>query len=327
MRTLTAVVALAASLPCQQAHRTAHPQETLQDGNGDLSPLGCLSATAFTEARTQILLRSEELPGPGALLVGIEVHCQDTLSLDYASLEMDAFPTRATSLSVNFADNIRAPVTELLRATHVAVDYDATRWTSVPGSGTYLHDGVSGLVIEVRKVVDPASARFATMSTSLNPARSDRPGMVCSFGGPGSGASHAATAQTVSTPLALRLIWINAPTLRLLGDPAASGNQFGLGGSVVQTIEGGRGAFVAEFIGTSFFSPPQALPSVEGQWLVDGSLAFGFGFLPATGHEERRLAIPNDHGLVGLHVTYQAGTIETTGRAQFSNAADHFINP
>jgi len=110
------------------------------------------------------------------------------------------------------------------------------------------------------------------------------------------GASHAATAQTVSTPLALRLIWINAPTLRLLGDPAASGNQFGLGGSVVQTIEGGRGAFVAEFIGTSFFSPPQALPSVEGQWLVDGSLAFGFGFLPATGHEERRLAIPNDHG-------------------------------
>src|SRR5262245_54611649 len=160
MRTITAVVALVAALPCQQAHRTAHPQETLQNGNGDVSPLGCLAPTAFTEARAQILFRSEELPGPGALLVGIEVHCQDTLSLDYASLEMDAFATNATSLSVRFADNIKSPVTEMLRATHLPVDYDSTRWTNLPGSGTYLHDGVSGLVIEIRKVVDPATARF-----------------------------------------------------------------------------------------------------------------------------------------------------------------------
>jgi len=327
MRTLTAVVALAAALPCQQAHRTAHPQETLQNGNGDVSPLGCIGPTAFTEARTQILFRSEELPGPGALLVGIEVHCQDTLTLRYSSLEIDAFATKATSLSVTFADNIRSPVSAILHGFHDPVDYDSTRWTPLPGSGGYLHDGVSGLVIEIRKVVDPATARFATMGTTLNPVRSDRPGMVCSFGGPGAGASTAATAQTVSSPLAMRLIWINAPTLRLLGDAAASGNQFGLGGSVVKTIEGGRGAFFAEFIGTSFFAPPQSLDGVEGRWLVDGSVAFGFGVLPLSGQMQQRLAIPNDHHLVGLHVTYQSGTIETTGRAQFSNAADHFINP
>ena len=328
MRAFTAVVALAAALPCQQSalHRTAHPQETLQDGNGDVLPLGCAGPADFTEARTQILFRSQELPGPGATLVGIEVHCQDTLTLRYASLEIDAFATTATSLSDTFADNITLPVRALLRLRQDPVTYDATRWTDLPQSGMYVHDGVSSLVIEVRKVVDPATARFATMSTTLSPVRTDRPGMVCSFGGPGSGASTAAAAQTRSVPLAMRLLWIHAPTVRLLGDQAPSGNQFGLGGSIVQTVEGAPGSIVADFVGTSFLAPPRFLAPVAGQWLVDG-VTLGVGLLPATGRAQRRIAIPNDGNLVGLHLTYQSATIDLTHFAQFTNGADHFVNP
>src|SRR5262249_2043563 len=114
-------IALAAPLACQQVQRTAHPQETIENSNGSVLPLGCLDATAFTEARTQIQLRSQELPGPGAVLIGMEVHCQQTLALDYTSLEIDVFRTTASGLSVTFANNETLPVHPLLRATNLHV--------------------------------------------------------------------------------------------------------------------------------------------------------------------------------------------------------------
>src|SRR5262245_48671945 len=76
MHALVTFLAFAATLTCQQVQRTAHPQESIQNNNGTLLPFGCLSPTAFTEGRTQILIRDQELPGPGAILVGLEVHCE-----------------------------------------------------------------------------------------------------------------------------------------------------------------------------------------------------------------------------------------------------------
>jgi len=320
-------IALMAPLACQQFGRTAHPQETIESGNGSVLPFGCLDATAFTEARTQIQLRSQELPGPGAVLIGMEVHCLNAVALDYTSLEIDVFRTTTRGLSVTFADNVTLPVHPLLRATNLRIAFDPSGWSAIPLQFHYQHDGVSGLLIEVRKVVDPATARFATMSTTSNPVRVDLTPMICSFGGPGSGAATAVAAQTVTAPLSMRLLWSHAPTVRLLGDSAPGGNQFGLGGSIVHTVDGTPGSLVADFIGTSFLDPPQTLGPVLGQFLVQG-VTQDFAILPSTGSAQFVLPIPNDRNLVGLHLTYQSAAIDSvTGLAQFTNGADHFVNP
>jgi hypothetical protein len=320
-------IAFAAPLACQQPRRTAHPQETIESSNGSVLPFGCNSPTTFTEARTQILLRDQELPGPGAVLVGMEVHCLNTVALDYTSLEIDVFPTTARVLSVTFADNITPPVHPLLRATNLHVAFDAAGWSAIPLQFHYQHDGVSGLLIEVRKVVDPATAQFATMSTTSDPVRVDLPAMACSFGGPGSGEATAAGARTLAAPLSLRLLWSHVPTVRLLGDSAPGGNQFGLGGSIGHTVDGTPGSLVADFIGTSFLDPAQALGPVLGRFLVQG-VTLDFGLVPTTGSAQFVMPIPNDRNLVGLHLTYQSATLDSaTGVAQFTNGADLFINP
>jgi hypothetical protein len=326
-RAVAACMALAAPLACQQSRRTAHPQETIGSSSGSVLPFGCLDATAFTEGRTQILLRDQELPGPGAVLIGMEVHCQNTVALDYTSLEIDVFPTTARTLSVTFADNETLPVHPLLRATNLQVAFDSSGWSAIPVQIHYQHDGVSGLVIEVRKVVNPATAQFATMIATSNPVRVDLPPMACSFGGPGSGAATAAAAQTITAPLSIRLLWSQVPTVRLLGDSAPGGNQFGLGGSIGHTVDGTPGSLLADFVGTSFLDPPQTLGPILGRFLVQG-VTLDFGFVPSTGSAQLVLPIPNDRNLIGLHLTYQSATLDqVTGLAQFTNGADLFVNP
>ena len=327
MHASIAFFVFAAALTCQQVHRTAHPQETIAGDNGDVSPFGCLGPTDFTESRTQLLIRDQELPGPGAALVGIEVHCQGTLALDYRSLEIDAMSTTATSLSPTFANNITPLPTALLRGTGLRIAYDSSGWTSIPLQNIFVHDGVSGLLIEVRKIVDPATAQFATMATTSNPPRNDLPRMVCSFGGPGSGASTAATAQTASSPLSVRLLWIDAPTVRLLGDRSASGNEFGLGGRFLHTVDGTPGSLVVDFVGTSFLAPPRFVAPIVGRLLVSG-VTIDVAVLPASGQAQRTIAIPNAGNLIGLHLAYQSGTIDAvTGIAEWTNGVDLFVNP
>ena len=325
VRAITASCVLAAALTCQ-VQRTAHPQETVADGNGSVLPFGCLSPTAFTEARTQILIRSHELPGPGAALVGIEVHCQDAVALDYTLLEIDAYETNLNALSIRFADNVSPFVDHLLSRQNLHVAYDAAGWTSIPLDNILVHDGVSSLVIEVRKTVDPATARFATMSTTSNPVRNDLPSMFCSFGGPNSHASLAATAQTLAAPVSLRLLWIDAPTVRLLSDPGPSGNQFALGGSVIHTVDGSPGAFSVSFLGTLLDSPV-FFPPFVGRVLIEGN-PVGDAVIGAAGHMQQRFAIPNDGNLVGLHLAFQSATVDAgTGVVMLTNAVDLFVNP
>ncbi len=326
VRAIAASCVLTATLTCQ-VHRTAHPQETLAIGAGNFVPFGCFSATQFTDARSQILIRSEELPGPGATLVGIEVHGQNTLSLDYSSLEIDVYPTTATSLSTTFADNITTTVDPVLRSTNLRVGYDANHWTPFSLQHNHVHDGVSGLVIEVRKIVDPTTAQFETMDTNVNSGRADLPSMVGSFGGPGSGASTAVTAQTRAAAVSLRLIWIHAPTIRLLSDPVGNGDQFGLGGTVIHIADGTPGSIVANFVGTSFLDTPVFLPPVVGRLLVSGAL-MNVDILPASGRVQQRIPIPNDNSLIGLYLAYQSVTIDAvTGIVQLTNGVDHFVNP
>jgi hypothetical protein len=218
-------------------------------------------------------------------------------------------------------------VQSLLRATSLQIVYDGFNWSPILLTVPYVHDGVSDLVIDVRKVVNPATAPFATMNATSNPPRLDLPAMIASFGGPGSGAATAASAQTLTAPLQMRLIWSGVPTVRLLGDSAASGNQFGLGGSIGHTVSGTPGSIVGDFVGTSFLDPPVTLGPIQGRLLVQGA-TLDFATLPASGEAGFRMAIPNDHSLVGLHLTFQSATLDhVSGIAQFTNGADLFVNP
>ena len=304
--------------------RTAHPQDSTQNGSGNITPFGCLSATGFTDAHAQIMIRNQELPGPGAVLMGMEIHCQGTLALDYSSLEIDGSATTATSLSASFAGNMPVPVA-LLRATNLQITYTSNSWASIPLQVAYVHDGTSNLVLEVRKIVNPATAQFATMSTTSNPVRNDLPSMIYAFGGPGSGASTTPTGNISAPPLAVRLLWTNVPTLRLLSDPAASGNQFGLGGSITYTVDGTPGSLAVNFIGTSFLNPALTVPPIIGRWLVQGTTLSVLP-LPLSGEAQLSLSIPNAVNLVGLYLTWQSGTIDAvTSLAQFTNGVDNFI--
>ena len=62
---------LAASFATAQGALTAHPQETLQNGNGNLVPFGVLSTGSFGEGHTMILIPKDELPSVASLFSGV----------------------------------------------------------------------------------------------------------------------------------------------------------------------------------------------------------------------------------------------------------------
>jgi hypothetical protein len=150
--------------------------------------------------------------------------------------------------------------------------------------------------------------------------------MACAVGGPGSGASSAGTAQFFAAPMSLRLDWINAPTVRLGSDPAASGSQFGIGGNVVHTVDGRTGTLAVSLFGPAFLAVPMALPPIAGRLLVQGDV-LDAAVVPSNGHVRRTFSIPNDTTIVGLHVIFQSVTFDALlGEAQFTNGADCLIN-
>ena len=320
------LLAALSPLAAQTTTATAHPQDTTQNNNGNLVPFGCLNGTTFTNGHCQVLIRGLELPGPGAILTGMEVHCQGTLSLTYSSLNISVSATTATSLTSNFAGNLPAPQT-LLTGTNVTVNFVSNAFVSIPLTGIYVHDGTSSLVLDIQKVVNPSTAQFATMSTTSNPPRNDLPSMAYAFGGPGTGAETAASATTFAPPLSVRLLWQGVPTIHLLADRAPSGNQYGLGSTITLTTEAAPGSVAINFISTAFLSPFLTLPPVAGEWRVQG-VTLNVAVLPGSGAVTLPINVPNAANLVGLHLCYQSGAIDPTATfAQFTNATDHVINP
>src|SRR6185436_10984131 len=163
--------------------------------------------------------------------------------------------------------NVPAPQT-VLQATALAVAYTAGVWTTIQFTTPYVHDGSSSLVIDIRKVVDPTTIAFVTMDNGQSPARTDRPQMVYGFGGPGSGAVNSPSAFAQTDPIAFRLRWSGAPTMRHSADRAASGQQYGLGGTVGHTIHGAAGAVFLSVIADSVLPVPVPVPPVVGNaWI------------------------------------------------------------
>ncbi len=315
-----------ASLAAQQVVRTAHPQESLQNLNANLAPLGVLATGQAAEARAQILLRPLELPGPGAVLVGIEVHSQTAGTLVYSSLNIRAAATSAATLSTSFDANLANPVT-VLAATNLSVAYSATAWTTLPVTGGYVHDGQSALILDFRKVVSPTRLIQIAMDSPSPPVRTDRPQMLHATGGIGSGAAQATIATTAADPLCLRLLWTGVPAMRHRSDPGPSGNHYALGTVVTYTVEGQPGSFYISGLATSALAAPVTVPGVQGLLYVFAPYD-QVAFLDANGIAVHTVTIPPAAVFVGLHVTYQAGVLDAlTGNGQFTNAHDHYVNP
>ncbi len=324
-----ALFATALPLAAQQVHRTAHPQDVLQGGGGNFAPFGVFSSGQGAEARTQFLVPKDELPGPGTLLTGIELTALIGGTVDYASLEISAAPTTATSLSNTFASNLVNPPTVVLPATPLQVTWSTTAWSAIDFAVPYVHDGTSALVIEVKKVVQAApSFTFVTMRKNSVPSRGDRPQMVYSFGGPGSGTSNATSAFGNDEPVSFRLRWQMTPTLRNESAQGPSNNQYGLGGSVTFKIDGDPNELWVLAAGSGFLPTSTFVPGLLGTFRLAGPTLFASGLLDPNGVGTFALNIPNTPTLPGLYLAYQAATVApATGVIWLTNGTDHFVNP
>ncbi len=314
-------------LSAQQIHLTAHPQETLQNGSSHVAPFGVASTGFGGEARVHILVPKNELPGPGAVLTGIELHCLAVGTVNYASLRIAAVATPATVLMTTFAANFAAPPTVVLQATSMPVSWSAAAWVPITFTQPYVHDGASALLLEIKKVVQVApSYPFIVMTTSSSPPRTDRPSMVCAYGFPGFGASNATVATEAATPVSFRLRWSNVPTLRHRSDLGPSGQQYGLGGTVVLTVQGAAGENWGMATGTGFLTPSVLIPGV-GTLRLQGAAVFAFGMLNGVGQATFTIGIPINPGLVGAWLPYQAVTVHpVTFAIALTNGTDHFVN-
>lgn len=325
--TLLVLVAAASCAMAQQL--TAHPQETLQNGNGNLVPFGVLSTGQFGDGHSQILIPARELPTEPMLLLGLEVHCQATATVTYAGLDLTLAPTTATSLSTNFASNLTPGAQQVLQATGLTVAYSSTAFTPIAFTAPYVHDGSSSLLIDIQKQVQAAASYpFLTMSTSSSPTRTDRPAMVYAFGTVGSGA-HLATTATVAAPaLVLRLAWAGAATLRNRSDLAPSGNQYALGSTVRFTVEGAPNGFFAVAAALGFLPAPLPVPGVGGALWLDSPVVVGTGLLDAAGAAIQLVTLPSQNAFVGYKLCYQGAAFDLLQNSvRLTNAVDHFLNP
>lgn len=326
---LSLCVLLVPVLTAQNPALTAHPQETLQNGNGNLVPFGVLTNGSFGEGHTMFLVPKDELPSFPAILTGIEIHCQATASLVYSSLTLNLGPTTATSLQPTFANNFPTAPTNVLQAVGLQVNYLSNAWVQIPFTTPYVHDGTSALVIEIQKVVQTAASYpFMTMSTSSSPSRTDRPNMVYAFSTPGGGASTSPTGPYAANPLSFRLVWAGTPTLRNRGDLGSSQNQYNVGGTVLLTMNGPSSHLYLIAAATSFLPVAAPIPGITGDLRLNGPVIFDAGLLDPAGVATYTVSIPNNPALVGFYITYQGATVDPVSVGiTLTNGTDHFVNP
>ncbi len=323
-----AAAMLAASIGAQNPALTAHPQDTVQNGNGNRVPLGVLPNGAFAEGRTMILVPARELPTAPAQLVGIAVHGPIPSTVTYSSLTVNCAPTNATALQTTFANNIAGQPTTVLQASGLTVTYPVATWVAIPFTTPYAHNGSSALVIEIRKVVQTAAVfPDATMATSSSPPRTDRPNMVYALGGPGSGASTVPFASVAANPLSIRLQWLGTPTMRNRSDLGSSGNQYNVGGAVTLAVDGQPGHLYVLAAALAFLPQQLPIPGIGGALVLNGPVSFTSGLLGAAGAGTFAFTIPPSPVFVGFHLSYQAAIVDpVTIATVLTNGTDHFVN-
>jgi hypothetical protein len=334
IRSFLTPLAFAAGLVAQ-VQTTAYVQESAVGGYGNIAPLGCNPTGIAAAARSQILIPAQYLPGPGAILLGLGALGRSSAAtntvLTYGSLRITVSRTNATSLNANFASNLPAPEL-VLNVSNLTVDWQANAYTPITFSGAYVHDGVSSLVIDIQKIVNPVGD--AGMQTIQNARRTDLPRMINALGTVNSGANQAVTATvTNNSPIALELRWAGAagqstPTVKLKSDPVGPLTpQFAIGRPIDVTVQGAPNSFFINLESLTMTNPGSTVPGILGTFRLGSSVTLNLGLLPASGQSTLRQDVPSDPNLVGLYLAYQsvvAAQPLTTWR--WTNAADCILN-
>ncbi|MCA8957600.1 MAG: hypothetical protein KDC87_16110 [Planctomycetes bacterium] len=303
----------------QSLCRTAHPQDEPHVNTGQSIPFGAHFASA--NGRSQLLFPAHALPGPGAVLRGIEIRSMDDWAVTYKLLQVTVSPIAANAqLSPLFDANLPKP-TLVYRAAPL-VRWDSTRWQRFDAIAfnNYLHDGTTALVLDIRKSAVPG---YGVGSTGL--VRDPASLMMVAYGDQNSNANNATVATVQVIPIDVRLLWSAAPTLHLSSPvPAAGHHGFAVGSFLDVAIDGAPGSPTACLIDVAL-RPPVALPPFMGQLHVRG---FRIPTPPvdSSGSARVRLPIPNSPQLVGVYLVLQGALRDAqTGALQLTNAADAVI--
>jgi len=308
------------AIVAQSERLTAHPQDEPHQG-GQVNPFGCLSH--FSEARIQLFFEPQYLPGPGAVLVGMEVRPVSSGVVTYPSLALTVSPfALGMQASAVFASNLPHP-TSVLQLSNHSIPWNSAAWERLQFSQPYVHDGVSVLVIDIQKVAVPCSSSGGSTAGY----RPDLPTMLTAFGPAGSGMHQASVAMWAVPPIDVRLVWSNAPTLRLSSPvPAALHHGFAIGSTLDNVVAAAPGSLVG-LIGDLQWSPPVTLPFASGRLWVQG-VGLAVEVTNANGEAQRTFPIPALPAFIGQQLTYQALVLDpSSGQLLFTNAADCYVAP
>jgi hypothetical protein len=159
LRLAAAVLALGAAGTAQARFWIDDPAEldTARHGN-NLIPLGSVAAGPLRETRWLQLVPARSLPPLRCRLEAISVAAlMGGVELRYALLRIDLAATRAETLVLEPDANLPAPMT-VLHATDRAIRWPANEITRLDFDAAFPHDGTSGLVLDIHKVVDAGAA-------------------------------------------------------------------------------------------------------------------------------------------------------------------------
>jgi hypothetical protein len=313
------VLVLAAAATAQTDRLTGHPQDLPHVNTGQAAPLSDWSNGC--EARSQLLFRARHLPGPGAVLVGIEFFAMSPGAVQYESLAITVSPVSPTAVRwMDFQLNLPQPTT-IVQFANQPINWNGAAWDRLPVIAPYAHDGVSDLTIDIQK--DAVSSFGNGACTSL--FRPDLETMLIRFGVAGSGQALATTANLSVIPIDVRLVWDGAPVSRLRSTvPGANHHGFAVGTSLDHIVNATPSSLAA-LAGDLQWSNPVTLPFASGQWWAQG-VVLGLDVVAANGEVVRTYPIPLATQFIGQQIVYQALVLDAvSGALQFTNGSDCFL--
>jgi hypothetical protein len=173
---------LAGCLAAQERFWIDDPSDLVTGKHGNnLIPLGCTSGSGpLNDTRWQQLVPARVLPPLRCRLEAMSVMAaMGTLEQLYEKLQIEVAATRAEALFPELEANLPAPMT-VLQLADKSVRWTTNEITRLDFASSFPHDGTSGLVFEIQKVVTPGA--LLNMKTTENgPAGGPQPTRFCGF--------------------------------------------------------------------------------------------------------------------------------------------------
>jgi hypothetical protein len=311
------------------AQVVAYPQDTTLSRATASVPLGYARAPFpdVTEARFQQLIPATHLPTAPSAITALAFPVGGlgtSFGTDYARLEITVSATRATQLSTTYADNLPAPVVVLNATGQRAWSFQ--QWNVLQLDRPIAHDGVSALVIDIRKVVRSSEALVVGTGIASNLLGAPPSPRLAqgNFGPAGSGAANRTFADAPGFPPIQIRLQVDTPTIALRSDPNPVGVMFAIGGGVEVRVYGPAQAPYCAIVDTTFHARFE-LPGVVGAGIVMPRAEFPLRVIDASGSDAINFVLPNDRGLVNQRFTLQAGVAIPNGAPTWTNGAEFVV--